>query len=197
MIEASVSIGRAATLLGVSVPTIRRWDKLGKILVRFRTIGDHRRFSMSEIKRIIGVADNRKVVGYARVSSHDQKADLVTQAQRLTDLGCDEVIKDLGSGMNCKKRGLIKLLHMIISGEISKLVLLHKDRLLRFGHELVFKLCEWFAVDIEVTELPEKESFEMELTKDVITLMTVFSARLYGKRSHKNRKALTKKDNVI
>jgi putative resolvase len=72
MIEASVSIGRAATLLGVSVPTIRRWEKLGKIVVRFRTISDHRRFSMSEIKRIIGVTDKRKVIGYARVSSHDQ-----------------------------------------------------------------------------------------------------------------------------
>lgn len=104
--------------------------------------------------------------------------------------GCDEVITELGSGMNCRKRGLIKLLKLIVSGKIEKLILTHHDRLLRFGHELVFNLCQWFGVDVEIIHAKEEESFELELTKDVITLMTVFSARLYGKRGHKNRKNL-------
>ena len=128
------------------------------------------------------------MIGYARVSSHDQKKDLATQALRLRDIGCDEVISDLGSGLNCKKPGLRKLLKKIISGDAAELILLHKDRLLRFGHELVFQLCCWFGVKVTVVNEEKTISFEEELTKDVITLMTVFSARLYGKRSHANRR---------
>lgn len=75
-------------------------------------------------------------------------------------------------------------------GQVERLVLTHHDRLLRFGHELVFNLCQWFSVDVQIIHAKEEESFEVELTKDVITLMTVFSARLYGKRSHKNRNKL-------
>jgi len=182
-----LSIGEAAEMLGVSVPTIRRWQSSGKIKESHRTAGNHRRFCISVIRELLGVSNDRFTVGYARVSSHDQKSDLVTQAEYLKSIGCDEVITDLGSGMNCKKRGLHKLLKLIISGQIEKLVLTHADRLLRFGHELVFKLCQWFNVDVVIVNAKEDESFEVELTKDVITLMTVFSARLYGKRSHKNR----------
>lgn len=190
--QATVSIGRAAMLLGVSVVTMRRWDKENVIKPTYRTVGNHRRYGLSDIKSLRGEVVVQKVVGYARVSSHDQKADLVRQAERLTSLGCDEVLSDLGSGLNCKKPRLKKLLSMIVSGEISKLVLMHKDRLLRFGHELVFHICKLFAVDVEIVEQSTEEAFEVELTKDVITLMTVFSARLYGKRSHQNkRKSIT------
>ena len=182
-----LSIGDTAEMLGVSVPTIRRWQRSGKIKESHRTAGNHRRFCISEIRNLLGINFERKVIGYARVSSFDQKSDLITQAEYLKSLGCDEVITDLGSGMNCKKRGLNKLLKLIISGQVEKLVLTHVDRLLRFGHELVFKLCQWFNVDVNIVNAKEDESFEVELTKDVITLMTVFSARLYGKRSHKNR----------
>ena len=185
-----LSIGETAEMLGVSVPTIRRWQKSGKIQESHRTLGNHRRFSIDSIRALLGINFERKIVGYARVSSHDQKVDLVTQAEFLMGYGCDEVITDLGSGMNCRKRGLIKLLKLIVSGKIEKLILTHHDRLLRFGHELVFNLCQWFGVDVEIIHAKEEESFELELTKDVITLMTVFSARLYGKRSHKNRKNL-------
>ena len=182
-----LSIGEAAELLGVSVPTIRRWQISGKITESHRTAGNHRRFSIEVIRDLLGVPQDRKTMGYARVSSHDQKSDLKTQADFLLSYGCDDVITDLGSGMNCRKRGLMKLLKLIISGQIGKLVLTHQDRLLRFGHELVFKLCHWFSVDVEVINAKQDESFEVELTKDVITLMTVFSARLYGRRSHQNR----------
>ena len=160
----TVSIGRAAMLLGVSVVTMRRWDKDKVITPTYRTAGNHRRYSLSDIRRLRGEAVEQKVIGYARVSSHDQKADLVRQSQRLK-----------------------KLLTMIVSGQMSKLILTHKDRLLRFGHELVFHLCALFSVEVEVIEVSKEDTFEVELTKDVITLMTVFSARLYGKRSHQNK----------
>jgi len=183
----TVSIGRAAKLLGVSVVTMRRWDKNDVITPAYRTAGNHRRYRLSDIRRLRGEAVDQKVIGYARVSSHDQKADLVRQSQRLMDLGCDEVLSDLGSGLTCKKPRLKRLLAMIVSGEMSKLILTHKDRLLRFGHELVFHLCALFSVEVEVVDASKEETFEVELTKDVITLMTVFSARLYGKRSHQNK----------
>ena len=188
MMESTVSIGRAAKLLGVSVVTIRRWCASGKIKEKCRTIRNHRRFCLSLLRRLRGEAEGGLVVGYARVSSHDQKKDLATQAERLKMLGCDSVITDLGSGLNCRKAGLKKLIKAILSGEVARLVITHKDRLLRFGHELIFYLCRCFGVVVTVTEESEKIAFEEELTRDVITLMTVFSARLYGRRSHRNRK---------
>ncbi len=132
----------------------------------------------------------RRSIGYARVSSHDQTSDLQSQIQGFKDRGCDEVISDLGSGLNCKKPGLKKLLEAIWSGTVRSLTLTHADRLLRFGKELVFYWCKQFNVSIQILDDPEGEAFETELVKDVITLMTVFSARLYGKRSWKNRRAL-------
>ena len=187
IINKYLSIGQTAELFGVAVVTIRRWCKLGKLVAAKRTFGGHRRFSLVYLRELLGEKVPSKVVGYARVSSHDQKKDLITQANVLRDAGCHEVITDLGSGMNCKKPGLTKLLKAIISGELTGLMITHHDRLLRFGHELIFKLCQWFSVEVIILHSKVDKSFEMELTEDVITLMTVFSARLYGKRSHQNR----------
>jgi putative resolvase len=183
----TLSIGQTAALFGVAVVSIRRWCTSGKLIVTRRTFGGHRRFSLSYLLEILGEKVPNKVVGYARVSSHDQKKDLITQANVLKEAGCHQVITDLGSGMNCKKPGLTKLLKQIISGKLTGLMITHHDRLLRFGHELIFKLCQWFSIDVIVLHEKADKSFEMELTEDVITLMTVFSARLYGKRSHQNR----------
>lgn len=83
-----------------------------------------------------------------------------------------------------------KLLEAIWSGTVSSLTLTYADRLLPFGKELVFNWCKQFNVSVRILDDPEGEAFETELVKDVITLMTVFSARLYGKRSWKNRRAL-------
>ena len=137
----------------------------------------------------------RKVIAYARVSSHDQKDDLKRQIDRL-DQYCKksfkvyELIDDLGSGMNYKKQGLKKLLKLIQSGQVSKIILTHKDRLLRFGSELVFQICDYFGVEIEIIEQKKDLTDEQVLAFDVLEVITVFSARLYGKRSHKNKKAL-------
>ena len=98
------------------------------------------------------------------------------------------MIRDLGSGMNYRKRGLKRLLDLILDRRISRLVLTHKDRLLRFGAELVFTLCEARQVEVVIINQGEDVSFEEELAQDVLEIITVFSARLYGSRSHKNRK---------
>lgn len=114
-----------------------------------RTEGGHRRY---DIDTLIDFKENRKTIAYARVSSHDQKNDLERQALVLEAYCLHhgynfEIIKDLGSGLNYKKRGLQKLLQLIISGQIDRLVITNKDRLLRFGSELIFSLCEYSGVE--------------------------------------------------
>ena len=101
-----------------------------------------------------------------------------------------EVVSDLGSGMNDRKKGLKKLLAAIIDGSVGRLVITHKDRLLRFGAELVFAVCEAKNVEVVILNQGEDTSFEEDLAQDVLEIITVFSARLYGSRSHKNQKLL-------
>jgi predicted site-specific integrase-resolvase len=134
-------------------------------------------------------------VAYARVSSHDQKDDLERQKQVL-ELYCArqgwtfEVVADLGSGMNYNKKGLKRLLSEVLSGNIGRLVITHKDRLLRFGAELVFSICEAKEVEVVILNKGEDTTFEEDLAKDVLEIITVFSARLYGSRSRKTQKLL-------
>ena len=129
---------------------------------------------------------------YARVSSHDQKQDLVRQSTTLhakaLQLGYKSIqqIEDLGSGLNYKKRCFVKLLDLIFNHEFEILIVNHKDRLLRFGVDLIDRICLHHGVKLIVLE-DKTIPFEEELTRDVIELMTVFCARLYGKRSHKNK----------
>ena len=178
------SIGYMARLHGVSPSTIRRWEAAGLIDKARRTLGGHRRFLIKDGEE----KDDRKVIGYARVSSHDQKSDLVRQIERLKAAGCDEVLSDIGSGLNCKKPGLRRLMRLILDGRVAKLVVLHEDRLLRFGVPLVRFLCDRMKMILEVVEARPPVSFEAELAKDVVTLMTVFCARLYSRRRKAGRK---------
>lgn len=192
-----ISINEASKRLGVSISTLRRWDETG-VLVAERTPKGHRRYDVNKLhpnfyhNRPI---TNRKTIAYARVSSNDQKDDLDRQIQVL-ELYCAsqgwqfEIINDLGSGMNYHKKGLKQLLDGILNDEIGRLVLTHKDRLLRFGAELIFALCERKNVEIVIINQGENLSFEEELTQDVLEIITVFSARLYGSRSKKNKKVL-------
>ena len=193
-----VSISIAAKTLGVSIQTLRRWDEEGT-LVADRTPKNHRRYDLSKITpeqiHKLDSQHQRKTIAYARVSSHDQKEDLIRQ-QQVLEMYCAnqgwmfELISDLGSGMNYKKKGLNKLLEAIMNDEIGRLVLTHKDRLLRFGAELVFALCEAKNVEIVILNKGENLSFEEELAQDVLEIITVFSARLYGSRSKKNQKLI-------
>jgi excisionase family DNA binding protein len=189
-----ISIGKVCELLGISLSTAYRWLKSGKITEDFRTLWQHRRFNEQDlVKQFIKPdSSNLLTVLYARVSSHDQKADLLTQENKLLDFANKsqltniKLISDLGSGLNYKKKGLKQLLNLILTQQMNTLIVNHKDRLLRFGSELIFTLCNHF--NIEVIVLEEKElSFDETLTHDVIELMTVFCAKLYGKRSHKNK----------
>ena len=192
-----ISINEVSKRLGVSISTLRRWDKAG-VLVAERTPNGHRRYDINKINPNLlhGIKQlDRKTVAYARVSSHDQKEDLERQIQVL-ELYCAkqgltfEIINDLGSGMNYHKKGLKQLLDGILNNQIGRLVLTHKDRLLRFGAELVFALCEARNVEIVIINQGENLSFEEELAQDVLEIITVFSARLYGSRSKKIKNCL-------
>ncbi|EHQ53509.1 hypothetical protein ECTPHS_12607 [Ectothiorhodospira sp. PHS-1] len=191
------SISEAAKALGVSITTLRRWEASGR-LVPEHTAGGHRRYDLAKLRPEMFRAEEdagRRTVAYARVSSHDQKEDLERQKQVL-ELYCAqqgwtfELISDLGSGMNYHKKGLKRLLDAIIDGEVGRLVITHKDRLLRFGAELVFALCEAREVEVVILNQGEDTTFEEDLAKDVLEIITVFSARLYGSRSRKNQKLL-------
>lgn len=192
-----LSISQAAKYLGVSPQTLRRWENEGRIRPPQRTEGGQRRYSVADLrneKPQKNVPD-RKTIAYARVSTSDQKKDLERQ-QEMLSLFCAvngwsfEVISDLGSGMNYRKRGLKKLLECIIEGDIGRLVLTHKDRLLRFGAELVFAICEEKGVEVVLINQGDEPSFEEELAQDVLEIITVFSARLYGSRSRKNKRLM-------
>ena len=139
-----IGVKKTAELLGVSTKTIRRWEESGKIRST-RTEGGHRRFNASDL--LGNKSDASLKVAYARVSSHDQKKDLERQAMVLEAYCVKQgwsfkLIKDLGSGMNYKKKGLIRLIKLLCTYQVERLVLTNKDRLLRFGSELIFMLCE-------------------------------------------------------
>jgi len=193
-----VTIGKAAKILGVSVMTLRRWDEEGR-LVSIRTEGGHRRYDISKIRpetvRKFEFAENRKTIAYARVSSHDQQDDLERQ-QQVLELFCSkngwrfEIISDYGSGMNYYKKGLTKLLDAVLDEQVGRLVLTHKDRLLRFGAELVFSICEAKGVEVVIINKGDDTAFEEDLAADVQEIVAIFTARLYGARSRKNKKLL-------
>jgi putative resolvase len=185
-----ITVEEASKLLGVSTKTIRRWENEGKIK-SIRTNGGHRRFLVADL--IGSKTDKSLTIAYARVSSHDQKDDLkrqeiVLESYCATKGYAFELISDMGSGMNYKKKGLIRLIKLICSNQVDRLVLTHKDRLLRFGSELIFSLCEIFGCEVVIINRSEDSTFEEDLASDVIEIITVFSARLYGSRSDKNKK---------
>ncbi len=140
-----LSISEAAYLLGVSTDTLRRWEKEGKI-TSSRTEGGHRRYDLTDILK--DKEDEGLTILYARVSTRPQLKDLDRQVAVLETYAeikgwknC-KTIKDIGSGVNYRKKGLSKLLSILVEGQATRLVLTTKDRLLRFGSELVFSICE-------------------------------------------------------
>lgn len=193
-----MTISEAANYLGVTPTTLRRWEKEGRLSPYNRTRGGQRRYDIAQLGANIPISqikDIRKTIAYARVSSREQKNDLERQ-EKVLQMYCAsqgwtyELMSDLGSGMNYQKKGLKKLLNDILSDKISRLVITHKDRLLRFGAELVFSICEAKKVQVIILNQGEDTCFEEDLAKDVLEIITVFSARLYGSRSHKNKKLL-------
>lgn len=133
--------------------------------------------------RRVSNPSERITLAYARVSSVDQKADLERQ-KTVLEMYCAsqgwsfELVSDLGSGMNYRKKGLQSLLEKLLDGKIERPVITHKDRLLRFGAELIFSICEIQNVEVVIINKGEEASFEEDLAKDVLEIITVFSARL-------------------
>ena len=193
-----ISIGKLAVILGVSICTLRRWHNLGLLIPDFLTAGSHRRYNLDMILTRFKLNDEMpdKTLIYARVSSHDQKEQLATQALRMEQF-CDkqgwaerETITDLGSGLNFKKKGLIKLVGLILNRKISRLVLTTKDRLLRFGTELLFQLCEFFHIEVIILDVVLERPKMETLTEDLVEIITVFASLVYGSRSRKNLRAV-------
>ena len=195
-----VKIGEAAKLLGVSVQALRNWEMEEKIMPSHRTPGGQRMYDLAEL---LGVNDlTSPTIGYARVSRSDQKEDLERQ-HAVLEAFCNkngwqtEIIRDLGSGMNYNKKGFLRLLELLVQGQMSRLVLTHKDRLLRFGAEIVFRICELKGIEVVIINKGEQPSFEEELTQDVMEIMTVFCAKLYGRRSHKSEKMAEEIEKIV
>jgi putative resolvase len=189
-----LKVGEAAKILGISIQTLRRWEEQGYLIPERKSKGKTRYYSTEQL---IGKTqpENTLTVAYARVSSHDQKEDLQRQASVLASYCTNQgwnyvVIQDLGSGMNYQKKGLKTLINMILEKKAMRLVITHKDRLLRFGAELIFALCEAKQIEVIIINKGDEVSFEEELAQDVLEIITVFSARLYGSRSRKNKKLI-------
>lgn len=189
-----VRIGEAARLVGSKPDTLRNWEKTGELLpvrktakgTRYYRVGDL--FPEQPSSSLPDVA-----LCYARVSNRTQTEDLKRQ-QAALEAFCEakgwrtRTIKDVGSGLNFKKKGLADLIDAVMGEEVSRLVLTHKDRLLRFGSEIVFAVCDRKGIEVIIIHETEPASFEKELADDIMAIITVFSSRLHGKRSGKNKK---------
>lgn len=193
-LEDLVQIGEAAKIRGVSIDTLRRWERSGKLKAE-KTEGGHRRYRVADLLKINNPKLRHTVI-YGRVSTPDKKDDLSRQMSVL-DLYCQQrgwdavyALKDIGSGLNYKKRGLMKLIELLQRNEIERLLITDKDRLLRFGSELIFTLCENNGTEVIILNKPVEQEPEQELVEDVLAIITVMSARLYGKRSRRNLKAM-------
>lgn len=191
------SIGEFSKNIGVTAHTLRVWHKEEKLIPYKITDGGTRYYSQSQLDSYYGINNlqqNRKVVGYCRVSSHKQKDDLERQVEDvqtfMSSKGYEfEMITDIGSGINYNKKGLNKLIKMIVSGSVSKIVILYKDRLIRFGYELIENLCEIYGTEIEIIDTTCKTE-DQELVEDLIQIVTVLSCRLEGRRANKAKKMI-------
>ena len=136
----------------------------------------------------------RKNIGYCRVSTSKQKDDLLRQCENieiyLKALKQPYVIiKDIGSGINYNKKGLCELLELICKNKVDTIYVLYKDRLVRFGFEIIQKIAELHGTQIVVLDSEDKTK-EQELVEDLMQIITVFSCRLHGKRASKTRKLM-------
>ena len=191
------AIGDAAKLIGVTVQTLRDWDRKGKLKPHHVAESGFRYYSKDQINQMIGIRTNviqRHVIGYCRVSSVKQKDDLDRQMKNLTMYltaqgNPFEIISDIGSGINYSKRGLQELIRQITMNQVSKVVVLYKDRLLRFGFELIEYIASLHGCNIEVVDTTERTE-QQELVEDLVQIITVFSCRLQGNLANKTRKMI-------
>ena len=168
--------------LGVSLRTLLRWDEAGKIET-IRTPNGQRRYNVESV--LNPYKSEKSILLYARVSSHSQKPDLERQADfLLTRFPNGELVKEIASGLNFKRKKLRDLLERVLAGDVSMVVVCHKDRLARFGVELIQWLCERQGCQLVVLQQSDL-SPEREMVEDILAIIHVFSCRLYGLRKYK------------
>ena len=191
------SINEFSKILNVSAQTLRNWDKNGKLAPHHTSSNGYRYYSNEQLNQVLNIKPNlnRKVIGYCRVSSNKQKDDLSRQVDNMTTYLIAQgkpfgIIADIGSGINYKKKGLKQLLKSITQGDVEKVVVLYKDRLLRFGFELIEYIASLYNCEIEIVDSTKKSEQE-ELVEDLIQIITVFSCRLQGKRANRTKKMIT------
>jgi len=179
------SPNETAQYFGVCLHTLRRWEKDGKIQA-IRTPSGQRRYDIASYTGISNERTQRAIIAYARVSSRAQKADLDRQAAKLLELYPNaELITDIASGLNFKRTGLRTVLERVRRGNVGSIVVAHKDRLARFGFELISWLCELDGTKIVVLN-QDGLSPERELVEDILAIVHVFSCRLGGLRKYKS-----------
>ena len=184
-------------ILGVTAQTLRNWDKEDKLKPTYVKSNGYRYYSEESILAYTQERKTKKnlnVIGYVRVSSKKQKDDLERQKENIEKYLNEkyehyEIIEDIGSGINYNKPGLLKLIEKINKKEVDVIVVLYKDRLLRFGFELVEHFASLNNVKIEVLDKIDKTQDE-ELVEDLVQIITVFSCKLQGKRKSETKKML-------
>lgn len=188
------SINEFSKKLGVTAQTLRNWDRNGKLHPHHTTSNGYRYYSHEQLNQVLNIKPDieRITIGYCRVSSNKQKDDLERQIENvktyLTAQGKPfEIISDIGSGINYNKKGLRELIEKICKNEVEKVVVFYKDRLLRFGFEIVEYLANLHHCNIEIIDNTQKTE-QQELVEDLVQIITVFSCKLQGKRANKAKK---------
>ena len=190
------TINKFAKIVGVTPQTLRNWDRNGRLKPHHSSSNGYRYYSQEQLNQVLQVKPKKRIViGYCRVSSPKQKDDLERQIENVkTYLLAQgkpfEIISDIGSGINYKRKGLKELLERINENEIEKIVILYKDRLSRFGYELIEYISAMHGCRLEVIDNTQKTEQE-ELVEDLVQIITVFSCKLQGKRANKARKLIS------
>jgi putative resolvase len=180
-----------AERIGRSPATVRRWEREGKIVAK-RLPSGHRYFDESDVRAMMGAApEKRETVVYCRVSSAGQKDDLASQVAamemycRLAGIPVDHWIQEVGGGMNFKRKHFLAIVDRIQRGEIAKLLIAHKDRLMRFGFDLFHYIATKNGCEVVVVN-QESLSPQQEMVEDLMAIVHTFSCRLYGMRKYKS-----------
>ena len=198
-----MSIGKFAKELGVTPEHVRTMHRTGEVIPARISEKGTRYYSEEQWRELKNSRTRRRdeiVVAYCRVATQSQKDDLEKQVENVKSYMYAKgysfkVITDIGSGINYKNKGLQELISLINSNQITKVVVLYKDRLVQFGFELIQLLCDLHDVKIEIIDNSERIN-EEELTDDLIEIITVFANRLYGSRSKKTRTLIERVSDV-
>lgn len=187
-----LKISKAAEKLGVSVITLQRWDRDG-ILKAHRSSTNRRYYTEDQIYQF-KVGNKKEIkkinVAYCRVSNRSQKDDLNNQKEFIRNFAngkgiiLDDFYEDIGSGLNYKRENFNKLLDLVMDCKVDTIYITYKDRFIRFGFDWFERLCNKFGAQIIVLN-NEKTSPEKELVDDLISIIHVFSCRIYGLRKYK------------